>query len=109
MTLIKESLETLHVKCKVAPSSVDERGMETMRLRIGGHDLRKEMFKGWVEVERFVYRSSEGSFCVMKRDEVSLIWIFSFFVFPPPSFSFCAILEYRVITYQPFFFLFILG
>ena len=94
MTLIKESLETLHVKCKVAPSSVDERGMETMRLRIGGHDLRKEMFKGWVEVERFVYRSSEGSFCVMKRDEVSLSWIFLSFSF------FCAFLEDRVITYN---------
>src|ERR1700678_399799 len=31
------------------------------------------MFKGWIEVERFAYRSSEGSFCVMKRDEVSMI------------------------------------
>ena len=72
MTLIKESLEALHVKCKLAPPSVNDRGMETMRLRVGGHDLRKEMFKGWVEVEKFVYRSSEGSFCVMKRDEVSL-------------------------------------
>jgi serine/threonine-protein kinase CHEK1 len=48
--------------------------METLRLRVGGHDLRKEMFKGWVEVERFVYRSSEGSFCVMKRDEVSVFF-----------------------------------
>ena len=73
MALIKESLETFQVKCKLAPPSVNDRGMETMRLRVGGHDLRKEMFKGWVEVERFSYRSSEGSFCVMKRDEVSLI------------------------------------
>ena len=73
MSLIKESLESLHVKCKLAPAAVNDRGMETLRLRVGGHDLRKEMFKGWVEVERFVYRSSEGSFCVMKRDEVSLI------------------------------------
>ena len=75
MTLIKESLEILHVKCKLAPSSTNDRGVETMRLRVGGHDLRKEMFKGWVEVERFVYRSSEGSFCVMKRDEVSLAFL----------------------------------
>ena len=79
MTLIQESLETLHVKCKLAPPSVNDRGMETMRLRVGGHDLRKEMFKGWVEVERFCYRSSEGSFCVMKRDEVSLTHFLSFF------------------------------
>ena len=71
MSLIKESLEILQVKCKQAPSSINDRGMETLRLRVGGHDLRKEMFKGWVEVERFTYRSSEGSFCVMKRDEVS--------------------------------------
>ena len=53
--------------------------METLRLRVGGHDLRKEMFKGWVEVERFSYRSSEGSFCVMKRDEVSLMNFSPFF------------------------------
>ena len=79
MSLIKESLESLHVKCKLAPPAINDRGMETLRLRVGGHDLRKEMFKGWVEVERFVYRSSEGSFCVMKRDEVSLTWLF----FPP--------------------------
>ena len=85
------------MKCKLAPSSVNDRGMETMRLRVGGHDLRKEMFKGWVEVERFVYRSSEGSFCVMKRDEVSL----SLMDF---SFSFCAFLEDRVIDSSSFFF-----
>jgi hypothetical protein len=86
MTLIKESLETLHVKCKLAPPSVNDRGMETMRLRVGGHDLRKEMFKGWVEVERFIYRSSEGSFCVMKRDEVSSDGFFS-----PDAFRFLKI------------------
>lgn len=28
------------------------------------------MFKGWVEVEPFEYRGSDGSFCVMQRDEV---------------------------------------
>jgi len=72
MTLIKESLENLHVKCKLAPPAINDKGMETLRLRVGGHDLRKEMFKGWVEVERFAYRSSEGSFCVMKRDEVRM-------------------------------------
>ena len=56
VSLIRESLEALHVKCKLTPS-VNDRGMETMRLRVGGHDLRrKEMFKGWVEVERFIYR-----------------------------------------------------
>ena len=32
-----------HVKCKLVPPSVNERGMETMRLglRVGGHDLRR--------------------------------------------------------------------
>jgi len=73
MSLIKESLEVHHVKCKLAPPVVNDRGMETLRLRVGGYDQRKEMFKGWVEVEKFVYRSSEGSFCVMKRDEGSPI------------------------------------
>lgn len=73
MSLIKESLEVHHVKCKLAPPVVNDRGMETLRLRVGGYDQRKEMFKGWVEVEKFVYRSSEGSFCVMKRDEVGCL------------------------------------
>ena len=75
MSLIKESLEILQVKCKQAPSFINDRGMEMLRLRVGGHDLRKEMFKGWVEVERFTNRSSEGSFCVMKRDEVSFFFV----------------------------------
>ncbi|KAF8148644.1 CAMK/CAMKL/CHK1 protein kinase [Crassisporium funariophilum] len=73
MSLMLESLEAHGVKCKAAPPNIDPRGVETLRLRVGGFDQRKEKFKGWVEVEKFSYRGSEGSFCVMKRDEGSPI------------------------------------
>lgn len=44
-------------------------------MRIGGWDARKQMFKGWVNIERYVYslpmgdgREVEGSLCTMQRD-----------------------------------------
>lgn len=67
LKLIQEALQSLGVKCK--PSSPDP--PERLRLKVGGFDRRKEMFKGWVLVEQFSYRGTEGSFCVMQRDQVS--------------------------------------
>lgn len=64
--LAKGSLEQLGVKCKMGPAM--EGGAQ--RLRVGGYDRRKVMFKGWVEIERFAYGGTEGSFCMMQRDEV---------------------------------------
>ncbi|KAF8798625.1 hypothetical protein BYT27DRAFT_7203211 [Phlegmacium glaucopus] len=49
MSLIKESLEIFHVKCKLAPPAINDKGMEILRLRISGHDP----LKGWIDVERF--------------------------------------------------------
>lgn len=72
MTLIKESLEGLGVKCKSNTKDTGTEDASTLRLRVGGYDRRKMMFKGWVEVERFRYREKEGSFCVMQRDEVGV-------------------------------------
>lgn len=70
MPLIQESLEALNVRCKLAPprEGQDQEGL--IRLRIGGYDRRKMMFKGWVDVEKFSYRGAHGSFCVMQRDVV---------------------------------------
>jgi serine/threonine-protein kinase Chk1 len=73
MPLIQESLEAMNVRCKAAPVREEqtERGPQALlRLRIGGYDRRKVIFKGWVEVERFSHRGSEGCFCVMQRDVV---------------------------------------
>ncbi|TEB29201.1 kinase-like protein [Coprinellus micaceus] len=94
--IIQASLETLGVKVKVAvvpPPEVgaDEtayedlgdddrerrRKKEKVRLRIGGYDSRRVVFKGWVEVEYFrregmgvgMGRGWEGSFVVFSRDE----------------------------------------
>ncbi|KAJ3516678.1 hypothetical protein NMY22_g14148 [Coprinellus aureogranulatus] len=41
---------------------------EKARLRIGGFDNRKQVYKGWVEVEYFRRGEWEGSFVVFKRD-----------------------------------------
>ncbi|KAF9030295.1 Pkinase-domain-containing protein [Hymenopellis radicata] len=64
INLVQESLTSMGFKTKAAPQTSESQ----YRLRVGGFDRRKEAFKGWVDVEGFVYRGSEGSFCVMKRD-----------------------------------------
>jgi len=69
MRLIHDALQALGVKCKPAEPSPSDSSTLLLRLRVGGFDRRKEMFKGWVEVEDFVYRGQEGSFCVMQRDQ----------------------------------------
>ncbi|KAH7923747.1 hypothetical protein BV22DRAFT_561589 [Leucogyrophana mollusca] len=62
--IIKESLVSLGYKYKVA----EVRG-DCFRLRVGGHDHRKMIIKGWIELEKFNYGGTEGSFCLMSRDE----------------------------------------
>lgn len=69
LSLIEESLADLNVQMKKRPPSTDE---EVPWLRVGGYDRRKIRFKGWVIVEKFSYRGSDGSFCVMQRDEARL-------------------------------------
>jgi len=70
MSLIKESLEGMGITCKIAPHADSREG--PLRLRVGGFDRRKMMFKGWVEVESFSRTGHEGSFCVMQRD---VVWV----------------------------------
>ncbi|KZT25486.1 Pkinase-domain-containing protein [Neolentinus lepideus HHB14362 ss-1] len=69
MPLIYESLEGHGVTCKLKPLDENPSTSEVLKLRIGGYDLRKEMFKGWVDVEKFTYNDIECSFCVMQRDQ----------------------------------------
>ncbi|KIM75310.1 hypothetical protein PILCRDRAFT_827411 [Piloderma croceum F 1598] len=69
MSLVKESLEGLGVKCKLSTKDSATEGTSVLRFRVGGYDRRQVLFKGWVEVERFGYKGKDGSFCVMKRDE----------------------------------------
>lgn len=71
MPLIVEAVTHLGVKSK--QSSSDEANPDRLRLRVGGYDHRREMFKGWIEAEPFVYQGSEGSFCIMSRDQVRLL------------------------------------
>ncbi|KAF5319490.1 hypothetical protein D9619_008540 [Psilocybe cf. subviscida] len=83
--LVEESLNNLGVRVKPVPRSCDRDDDQTIvssesgrlndnepyRLRVGGWDSRRVVFKGWIEIERFTYRDGamQGSFCVMKRDE----------------------------------------
>ncbi|KAJ7110723.1 kinase-like domain-containing protein [Mycena crocata] len=60
---VNASLGALGVICRQAPP-VDD----ALRLRIGGHDARKEVFRGWVVIESFTYHGATGSFCVMQKD-----------------------------------------
>jgi len=66
--LIQESLESFHVKCKAA--SPDGSNEVRYRLRVGGYDRRRVVFKGWVDIEPFSSHGHQGSFCVMRRDVV---------------------------------------
>lgn len=68
MNLVVEAMQSLGVKCKAG--APDPASPDLLRLRVGGFDRRREMFKGWVEVEKFTHRGEEGSFCVMQRDQV---------------------------------------
>ncbi|KAJ7620485.1 kinase-like domain-containing protein [Mycena polygramma] len=63
LPFVREGLTSLGVTCRDAPPTSN-----TLRLRIGGQDARKEVFRGWVEIEPFEYHDSHGSFCVMQKD-----------------------------------------
>lgn len=86
--LIKESLDALGVHYKDAPVVAGSRAVH--RLRVGGHDRRRIVFKGWIELEVFTRMQVSGAFCLMLRDvarHVSLgvgcFWLtqFRFFFF----------------------------
>ncbi len=66
MPLICEALDTMGVKHRT-PDMTSE-GM--LRVRIGGYDKRKLMYKGWIELEDFTHDDVVGSFCLMQRDQV---------------------------------------
>ena len=66
--LLKESLDVLGVKHKDAHVIAGSKAVH--RLRVGGYDKRKIMFKGWIELEVFSRMQVSGAFCVMQRDVV---------------------------------------
>lgn len=74
---IEQSLLTLGVRCKPpsnlpSPETEEWTNLKRVAMKIGGYDRRKEMFKGYVEVESFSHGFLEGgSLVVMKRDQVS--------------------------------------
>ncbi|KAJ6498220.1 kinase-like domain-containing protein [Mycena vulgaris] len=56
---VRAALEALGATCRDAGA---------LRLRIGGHDARKEVFRGSLSLKAFAYRGAQGSFCTMQRD-----------------------------------------
>ncbi|KZT71090.1 CAMK/CAMKL/CHK1 protein kinase [Daedalea quercina L-15889] len=73
LPLIEEALTAQGVKWKPAQEVVfEEPGggeVQALRMRIGGHDRRRLMFKGWVELEPFEVRGRSGTYCIMARDQ----------------------------------------
>ena len=70
LPLITEALTELHVKWKMCEPKHEPDGVTRWRMRIGGFDKRKLMFKGTLELEEFEYDDLRGSFCVMNREKV---------------------------------------
>lgn len=77
MPLISQVLEDYKVKFREPERTPDG----ITRMRVGGHDKRKLMFKGWIELEDFEYEGKEGSFCVMQRDQVCVPLLVAFLLF----------------------------
>jgi serine/threonine-protein kinase CHEK1 len=70
LPMITEALTDLRVKWKVSEQKRENDGVARWKLRIGGFDKRKLMFKGTVELEEFENDDHKGTFCVMHRDQV---------------------------------------
>ena len=77
LPLIQEALTSFGVKWKPAQEVLvdapDGSGESTpvLRMRVGGHDARRLMYKGWIRLERFKIGRYEGTYCVFARDQVS--------------------------------------
>ena len=54
--------------------SGQDKGM--WKMKVGGYDTRKLIFKGAIEVEPFERNGAEGSFVVMARTQVSMLGLY---------------------------------
>ena len=70
LPLITESLTDLRVKWKASDPKKDTDGVQRWKMRVGGFDKRKLIFKGTIELEEFETDDHKGTFCVMHRDQV---------------------------------------
>ncbi|KAI6153067.1 kinase-like domain-containing protein [Pisolithus tinctorius] len=74
-------LHISRVLCEESPDVLLERiktGLDSMRLapdaegqthlRVAGRDARKQVFKGWIDLEHYTYDGCPASFCIMRRD-----------------------------------------
>jgi serine/threonine-protein kinase Chk1 len=52
---------------------------ESLQIKVGGYDRRKEKFIGSIQMEHFAWEGGEGSRCVMNRQTVSILVHVSFF------------------------------
>ncbi|KAI0696596.1 kinase-like domain-containing protein [Cytidiella melzeri] len=69
LPLVTEALSELRVKWKVSETRRDTDGVARTKMRVGGFDKRKLIFKGTVELEEFETDGHRGTFCVMHRDQ----------------------------------------
>ncbi|KAJ7092301.1 kinase-like domain-containing protein [Mycena belliarum] len=64
---VATALAALGATARAAPPERAGTGA-VLRLRVGGHDARREAFRGWVLLEAFDHRGAPGCFCVMQKD-----------------------------------------
>ncbi|KAI5986366.1 kinase-like domain-containing protein [Pisolithus albus] len=60
---IKASLDSMNIQHKLAPDAEGQ-----IHLRVAGRDARKQIFKGWIDLEHYTYDGRPASFCIMRRD-----------------------------------------
>ncbi|KAH7884128.1 hypothetical protein F5I97DRAFT_2075396 [Phlebopus sp. FC_14] len=61
-----QMVHILGVKYEVAPEGEGHEG--ALHLRVGGHDKRRIVFKGWIKLENYTRSSITGALCTMQRD-----------------------------------------
>lgn len=69
LPLIEEALTDQKIKYKKLEPKRDGE-MTRLRIRVGGFDKRKLVFKGTIELEEFEHDDFHGTFCVMNREKV---------------------------------------
>jgi serine/threonine-protein kinase Chk1 len=50
---------------------------ESLQIKVGGYDRRKEKFIGSIQMEHFAWEGGEGSRCVMNRQTVSTFLLYN--------------------------------
>lgn len=71
MPVLVAVLKSFKVKVKAASPDVGPvTDRERLRARLGGHDARRQLYKGWIEAEDVSHDGEASSYVLMRRDKV---------------------------------------